>query len=115
VVAVDTDAPAIDATRRNAALNGFQLQVEARLAPIAAIDGPFDVIVANIGWTALVELASELVARMSPNGWIALSGISHSHCSLVAASLRPLQVLENPTYDEWSALVAGRRSAGGQL
>jgi ribosomal protein L11 methyltransferase len=111
VVAVDTDLPAVEATRRNTTLNSLQLQVEARLAPIAAIDGPFDVIMANIGWAALVELAPDLVARTSPNGWIAVSGISHAHCSLVAAALRPLQVLENPTCDEWSALVVGRRSA----
>jgi 2-polyprenyl-3-methyl-5-hydroxy-6-metoxy-1,4-benzoquinol methylase len=106
-VGVDIEADAIEATRRNAALNGFDRQVEARLEPLAAVEGIFDVVVANIGWAALVELAPALIERVSPNGWLAVSGISPAHCSLVAASLRPLQVLECRTSDEWSALILG--------
>jgi len=112
VVAVDIHADAIEATRRNAALNGFERQMEARLAPLGAIEGAFDVIVANVGRATLVELAPELIRRVSPSGWLAVSGFSPAQCSLIAASLRPLQVLERRTSDEWSALVLARRPSG---
>ena len=75
VVAIDMKPDAIDATRRNAALNGMDERVEATLAPLAEIDGAFDVVVANIGRAALVELAPELVqrtcaGRMAGGEWV---------------------------------------------
>ena len=46
--------------------------------------------------------------RVSPGGWLAVSGISSSQCSLVAGFLRPLVELERRTSGEWSALVLTR-------
>jgi ribosomal protein L11 methyltransferase len=105
VVATDLKPDAIDATRRNAALNGMQHQVEATGAPLAEIEDAFDVVVANVGRAALVELAPELVRRVAPGGWLAVSGISRSQCSLVTGFLRPLVELERQTSGEWSAVV----------
>jgi ribosomal protein L11 methyltransferase len=105
VVATDLKPEAIEATRRNAALNGMEQRVEATVAPLAEIEGGFDVVVANIGRAALVELAPELVARVAPGGWLAVSGISPPQCSLVAGFLRPLVELERRTSGEWSAVV----------
>jgi ribosomal protein L11 methyltransferase len=113
-VGVDIEAQAIEATRRNAALNGFERRMETTLAPLGEIDGAFDVVVANIGRATLVELAPELIGRLSPSGWLAVSGISPAQCSLAAALLRPLQVLERRTCDEWSALVLARRPSGAK-
>ncbi len=79
--------------------------VEATRAPLGEIDGVFDVVVANIGRAALVELAPQLVRRVSPDGWLAVSGISPSQCSLVAGFLAPLIELDGRTSGEWSALV----------
>jgi ribosomal protein L11 methyltransferase len=104
-VGVDIEAPAIETTRRNAALNGLAARMEATVAPLGDLKGVFDVVIANIGRAALVELAPELVARVSPTGWLAVSGISPAQCSLAAALLRPLQVIESRTYGEWSMVV----------
>jgi ribosomal protein L11 methylase PrmA len=111
VVAVDIKADAIDATRRNAALNGMDGRMEATLAPLGTIEGAFDVVVANVGRAAAVELAPELVRLISPGGWIAVSGISPPQCSLVAGFLRPLVELERRTSGDWSALVVAHHSA----
>lgn len=108
-VGVDVAAHVIEATRRNAGLNGFERRLQATLAPLSAIEATFDAVVANIGMATLIELAPELIQRVSPHGWLAVSGISPAQCSLVAASLRPLEVLDRPTCDEWSALVLARR------
>jgi len=109
VVALDIKADAVDATRRNAALNGMERQVEATSAPLEEIDGTFDVVLANIGRAAIVQLAPELVGRLSPDGWLAVSGISSSQCALVAGFLCPLVALECGTSGEWSTLILGRR------
>jgi ribosomal protein L11 methyltransferase len=108
VAACDIDPVAVEATRRNAAMNGLDHRLHATVAPLDEIAGTFDVIVANIGWAALVELAPQLAAHLSPSGWLAVSGISPAHCSLVAASLRPLQVVDRRRCDEWTVMVLAR-------
>jgi ribosomal protein L11 methyltransferase len=113
-VAVDIEAHAIEATRRNAALNGFERRVEATLARLGEVDGAFDVVVANIGRATLVELAPELITRVSPSGWLGVSGISSTQCSLVAALLRPMHVLGLRTCGEWSAVVLAHRPSDAQ-
>jgi SAM-dependent methyltransferase len=104
-VGVDIDPQAIEATRRNAALNGLEGRMEATLAPLGEIEGAFDIVVANIGRAGFVELGPALPGRVSPRGWLAVSGFSPPQCPLVAALLRPLEVVSHRTCDEWSALV----------
>jgi ribosomal protein L11 methyltransferase len=105
---VDIDADAIQATRRNAELNRLGSRMEATLGRLQEVEGVFDVVLANIGRAALVELAPELKARLAPNGWLAVSGISPTQCSLAAALLAPLEVLEQRTTPEWSAVLLVR-------
>jgi len=112
VVGVDIEAQAIEATRRNAALNGLERRVEATLAPLDAIEGAFDVVVANIGRATLVELAPQVIERVSSGGWLAVSGMAPAQYSLVAASLRPLNVVEHRTRDEWSVVVLASGPSG---
>lgn len=105
VVAVDVDPDAVEAARRNAGINGMGARMEARLAPLSGIEGSFDVVVANIARAGIVELASELVARVSPAGWLAVGGISPSQCSQVAGFLRPLTEVGRRTSGDWATLV----------
>ena len=105
VVAVDVKPEAVEAARRNARLNGLDGRLEATLAPLSRIDGPFDVVLANIARAGVVELASDLVSLLSPQGWLAVGGISPSQCSQVAGFLRPLTEAERRTSGEWSTLV----------
>ena len=107
MLAVDVQTDAVEAARRNAVLNGMGDRMEAMLAPLREIDGGFDVVVANVGRAAVVELAPDLVRLLSPGGWLAVSGISSSQRSLVAGFLRPLVELGRRISGEWSALVLG--------
>ncbi len=104
-VAVDVDPDAVEAARRNAGINGLDDRLEATLSPVSGIEGTFDVVVANIARAGIVELAPELVARVSPGGWLAVGGISPSQCTQVAGFLRPLAVVERRTSGEWATLV----------
>jgi ribosomal protein L11 methyltransferase len=105
VVGIDIEAPAIEATRRNATLNGLEGRMEVTLGALDDIDESFDVVVANIGRAAVVELAPQLIPRVSSGGWLAVSGFSPPQCSLMASVLRPLRLREQQTRDEWAALV----------
>jgi ribosomal protein L11 methyltransferase len=109
VVGVDLEAGAVEATRRNAYLNGLGDRVEAVLSPVAEVEGAFDVVVANVGRAALVELAPELIPRVGSGGCLAVSGFSPPQCSVVADRLRPLQVTRQRSYEEWASLVLARR------
>ena len=108
VVAVDIDPDAVEAARRNAVINGVGDRMVARLAPLSEIEGTFDAVVANIARAGIVELAPELVARVSPHGWLAVGGISPSQCSQVAGFLRPLAEVRRRESGEWATLVLAR-------
>ena len=111
LVAVDTKPAAVEATRRNAELNGLGAMVTATSDGLDRLDGPFDVIVANVGRSALVELGADLVRLLAPDGWLAISGFSPSQRAQVGAFLRPLVEIADDATGEWSAAVlAGSQS-----
>jgi ribosomal protein L11 methyltransferase len=105
VVAVDIDDAAVEVTRANASLNGVAGAVRASSEPLPAIDGPFELIVANISASTLVLLAPELRRLSAPNGRIVLSGLSPGQSSIVSAAMRPLDVVSSLCRDDWVALV----------
>lgn len=107
-VAVDIDAEAVEAARRNAVINDMGARIEATLTPLSGIEDSFDVVVANIARAGIVELASELVAHVSPDGWLVVGGISPSQCSQIAGFLRPLVEVARRTSGEWATLVLAR-------
>jgi ribosomal protein L11 methyltransferase len=105
VVGVDIEAGAVEATRRNARLNGFAGSLDALMGPLDQIEGAFEVVVANIGRAALVELAADLTPRVEVGGWLAVSGFSPPQSPEVVARLRPLQLLQERSCGEWSSVV----------
>ncbi len=105
VVAVDVADEAVQAARRNAAINSVDSQLEATLAPLAEVEGRFDAVVANIARAGVAALAEELVSHTAPGGWLAVGGISPSQCSQAAGFLSPLVEVERRTEGEWSTLV----------
>jgi ribosomal protein L11 methyltransferase len=105
-VGVDLKAEALEATARNAALNGLR-QVEVASTPIEAMEERFDIVVANIARSGIVALAPSLMARLAPRGWLAVSGITPAQCDLVAGYLHPLSVVARRIDGEWAMLVLG--------
>ena len=75
VVAVDVDPEAVRATAATAAANGVSGAVEVSVGPVAEVDGPFDVVVANIVLPVLLELLPAMVARVGARGTLLLSGV----------------------------------------
>ena len=104
-VGIDIEDAALTATHANAVRNGVEPQVMASSVPLQAIDGTFDVIVANIGRDVLIDLAPDIERRLAPGGWLGLSGISPAQVSLVAAAFSALRVVATPRLDDWAAIL----------
>jgi len=74
VTAVDIDPMAIDAAKRNVEENGL-LNVVIKEGDITAVDGSFDLIVANLLSGILIDIAPEILTRLNPGGKTILSGM----------------------------------------
>jgi ribosomal protein L11 methyltransferase len=110
VVASDVDPEALRVARENAESNGVALEVTG--ADVHQIEGPFDLVVANILANTLVELAASLTAQVAPGGRLLLSGILGSQEDEVGrpfldAGLLPEEVRRD---GEWSLLSFRRAS-----
>ncbi len=73
VAANDDDPVAVEVARENAARNSAPIELTG--APVEAVTGTFDVVVANILANVLVALAVPLAAKVAPGGVLLLSGI----------------------------------------
>ncbi len=108
VVAVDTDALAVDAARENAVRNGVAIPVGEGSA--ADVPGRFDVVIANIVSPVLQRIAPHLAARLSGGGTLLVAGINapaEAATREAFAHVR-LEVLDRTARDDWVALALGR-------
>jgi ribosomal protein L11 methyltransferase len=104
-VAVDIEDDAVAVTKRNATLNGVASKIAVSTIPLDAVDGVYDLVLANIETRVLVHMPSALRARMAPGAALILSGIlRHERDDLLAAyhSMRVDALVEE---GEWCALV----------
>jgi ribosomal protein L11 methyltransferase len=75
IEAIDIDPQAVAVARENLDLNNIGDSVTVSTTPLAAIDGRFDVVLANILAEELVRLREQLVRRIATGGYLILSGI----------------------------------------
>jgi len=77
VLGVDTDPLAVETTLRNAGLNGLGSKIKARQGsvPLAAEPIGFDVVLANLVASLLIDLAQPLANSVNPGGHLIASGI----------------------------------------
>jgi ribosomal protein L11 methyltransferase len=108
--AYDIDPQALLATRENALKNGLSGRISV-LSDAAAINRPFDLVLANILAQPLIELAPRLAALCRPGGALALAGLLERQAVEVAQAYRPWFDIETAAErDDW-VLLAGRRRA----
>jgi ribosomal protein L11 methyltransferase len=77
VLGVDTDPLAVETTLRNAALNDLAGVVEARTGsvPLGDNEPTFDIVLANLVASLLIDLSEPLAAAVRPGGVLVASGI----------------------------------------
>lgn len=84
--AVDIDPQALEVARRNATHNAIHAGMSVLLPSDLPADFQADIVIANILFGTLIELAAEIGRRVRPGGWLVLSGLLGSD---QAAELRP--------------------------
>lgn len=113
VVASDIDAVAVEVAEANAAANGLAGRlscIEAAGFDHPALDGPFDLIFANILKGPLIELAPPLAARVAPGGAAILSGLLATQAEEITAAYvaEGLALAEREDLGDWSTLAFRR-------
>ncbi|MBI5906054.1 MAG: 50S ribosomal protein L11 methyltransferase [Deltaproteobacteria bacterium] len=110
VLAVDTDPVAVAVAEKNAALNGVEPVFRSEGTSLSAIDGRFDLVLANLIAEILVDVASHLVARCATGGHLVLSGILVEKSGWVAAEFERngTALVRESTDGQWSALLLRR-------
>lgn len=110
VEACDLDPAACDATVANATRNGVADRVsvhhvgpQSARDPLRDLTGTADLIVANIGAAALVDLAPRLIERLAPGGVLVLSGLLDPPPAEVAAAYAQFEPAIS-RLDGWSSL-----------
>jgi ribosomal protein L11 methyltransferase len=107
VTALDIDAGAIAAARRNAAANGVDEAITFVQGDIGAVDGVWPLIVANVLAAPLMDMAPTLVRRVAHRGRLVLSGIGLSMAPDVERIYRRLGMRHVRTDERggWAAIV----------
>jgi ribosomal protein L11 methyltransferase len=117
VIAIDSDPDAVAAARENVARNGLAGRVGVSGLDLAAINGKFDLVVANITADVLLPLAPRLAARLSPGGALVLAGLlSGGQAGEVRAAYEGLGLLcaAERGEGEWASLLL-IAPAGGEV
>ena len=75
VTAIDVDPAAIEATRANALRNDVADAITVTDVSLADVTGTFDLVLANVLASTLVELAEPLAAHVADGGRLVVSGL----------------------------------------
>jgi ribosomal protein L11 methyltransferase len=102
VQAVDVDPAAIEATTANAAANGVSVTVRA--GSVDALDGPADLVVANLLAPVVRAVAAELRDSVAPGGRLVVSGLLADLWHAIVPSLVPLELVGVHELDGWVAV-----------
>lgn len=109
IVGVDVDPAALRVAGVNRAANGVEGRIDLVLGSADEVDGPFDLVVANILADVLIALAPALVARSAGGGRLLLGGIGPGREEAVREAYEALgpRLLERRVDEGWSALLLG--------
>jgi len=75
ILALDVDPVAIRCARQNAALNRMKDRIDFRISPARGLRQRFGIVVANLLPQELWQASSFLARRVSPRGFLVVSGI----------------------------------------
>lgn len=105
IAAIDNDSWSIENAAENIERNDCTA-IDLKLADTAAMDGKFDIILANINKNVILENLEVLTKQLSPAGYIVLSGllIEDEEDILTKSKETGLKFLKRNTRDNWLLL-----------
>ncbi len=109
----DIDAQAVEAAKRNCALNGVMERAEIIQGTLPVkTEEKFAVIVANITADVLIGLCESFFGALESDGYVVMSGIIHSRVEDVkAAYLRHFALTEQKVDGEWVGFLWQRKES----
>jgi ribosomal protein L11 methyltransferase len=110
VLGVDTDPIAIEATAANSARNGLEDRIGARVGSVPTGEPAFDVVLANLIASVLIQFASQLGDELRAGGILVASGIFRDREGDVRTAFEAvgLDVSGRSVEGDWVALEAAR-------
>jgi ribosomal protein L11 methyltransferase len=102
--AIDISPAAPPVAIANAEANGVATRLRASITPLPEVDGPFDIVLANVLAPTLIGLAADLQRVLADDGALIVSGVLADRHDHVLAALAPLQTVERRTKEGWIAL-----------
>ena len=104
--AVDIDPQAVLVAEENCSLNQVSDKIKCSTRPLEQLEGPYNIILANILAETLVALAPGILEHLSSDGCLILSGILAEREELVRAAFAafPLQFVASHADGEWRCL-----------
>lgn len=110
LLGVDTDPIAVEATAANARLNGQTRRIAVRRGSVPSGEALFDLVLANLIASLLVQLAQPLRDELVPGGRILASGIFRDREGDVRAALEAagLRIGRRWAEEDWVAVEAVR-------
>ena len=108
LLGVDTDPIAVESTLANARLNALTRRIRVRQGSVPTGEPPFDLVLANLIASLLVQLAPLLGAELAPGGRILASGIFRDREDDVVAAFvgAGLKTGRRWAEEDWVALEA---------
>ncbi len=108
ILAIDNDPEAVKVAEENILRNGLLTKIQADSIALQDISQQFDLVIANIIHDTLIDLASDLAARLNQNGRLILAGIlTGPQTENIRAAYNALGLKHQETRNEgeWSALL----------
>ena len=108
LLCVDTDPIAVESTAANARLNALTRRIRVQRGSVPSGESPFDLVLANLIASLLVQLAEPLRHELVPGGRILASGIFRDREADVRAAFAGagLTLARRWAEDDWVALEA---------
>ena len=101
---IDISPASVGVMTDNARANGVEARVSVSTTPLSAVDGPYDIVAANLLAPTLIELADELRRVLAPDGVLVISGILAERHDHVLGALAPLRVIGEEHREGWAAV-----------
>lgn len=110
VQGLDIDPIAIEATVANVRRNHLSRRIRARRGSLPSRQGPFDLVLANLVASVLVDLATGLASELRPGGRLIAAGIFSDRESDVRGAFEAngLRIEGRDVESDWVALTAVR-------
>ncbi len=111
VLALDNDPVAVKAARSNVRRNRVEKTVKLALCSLGRIKGSFTIVVANLTAETIIHLADALQEKVSPKGYLILSGILKPTADEVLRQYCPgsFTLVRQKNLKDWSTLLLRKR------